>query len=142
MRSVLLLGALIVVSACSKTELAKPIEEHHMEPLQEAELAAESAKSAYYDLPQIKPLTKEQDKDGDKIPDADEPALGLSPTNSKDAAEDMDGDGYSNLVEYYFQTDVGDPESFPNKGLDEKAYWKDVMDHAGDPALYDQHFAY
>lgn len=55
------------------------------------------------------------DDDGDGIPDAVETQAELNPKNPKDAAGDLDGDGYSNRVEYQNGTDMKDRTSHPGK---------------------------
>lgn len=63
------------------------------------------------------------DSDSDGIPDQDETEAGLSPTDPKDAFEDLDGDGFSNIVEYTGEagavtldksSDMVDPKSHPS----------------------------
>jgi parallel beta-helix repeat protein len=46
------------------------------------------------------PDSSDPDDDNDKIPDADEIALGLDSKDASDAAGDLDGDGVNNLNEY------------------------------------------
>lgn len=50
------------------------------------------------------------DSDGDEIRDGDEIHFGLDPMDPSDATEDLDGDGFSNLVEYKHGSDLSDPE--------------------------------
>jgi cyclophilin family peptidyl-prolyl cis-trans isomerase len=54
---------------------------------------------------------QDSDDDNDLIPDEDELELGLNPLNALDAAEDLDGDGFTNLAEYLVGTDLQDPNS-------------------------------
>ncbi|HRT09061.1 MAG TPA: hypothetical protein P5233_11815, partial [Candidatus Paceibacterota bacterium] len=51
------------------------------------------------------------DSDGDGIPDAAEEAMGLNPSDPRDAGEDWDGDGATNLQEYLAGTNHLDPAS-------------------------------
>ena len=61
------------------------------------------------------------DSDGDGIPDDVERQLGLDPADSNDAYEDMDADGFSNIVEYLGQADSVD--------LDRKSDMSDAKSH-------------
>ncbi len=56
---------------------------------------------------------KEQDTDGDGIPDKDERLLGLNPNNPDDANFDSDGDEYTNYQEFVCKTNYKDPKSRP-----------------------------
>jgi hypothetical protein len=58
----------------------------------------------------------DDDDDNDGMPDAWENQHGLNPLVN-DAANDLDGDGWSNLDEYHRGTDPGDPESHPSKAM-------------------------
>lgn len=51
------------------------------------------------------------DSDGDGIPDAVEPGLGLDSDNAADGALDGDGDGFSNAAEYLMGSDMADAQS-------------------------------
>jgi hypothetical protein len=51
------------------------------------------------------------DSDLDGMPNAWENANGLDPFDSADAAENLDGDLYTNIEEYLFETDPGVAES-------------------------------
>ena len=51
------------------------------------------------------------DTDGDGLPDAYEIAHGLNPNDPNDAALDSDGDGLTNLEEYFFHTDPQNPDT-------------------------------
>lgn len=53
-------------------------------------------------------LTNFRDSDGDGMPDAWETYFGLNPADPNDAAQDADGDGYSNLEELQY---LGDPKN-------------------------------
>jgi hypothetical protein len=54
------------------------------------------------------------DDDNDLMSDTWETANGLDPFDPIDAAQDKDGDGYSNLSEYTAGTDPGDRGSYPD----------------------------
>ena len=56
------------------------------------------------------------DTDNDGIPDSWEQANGLDIADN-DAADDPDGDGFSNLVEYLRGTDPNDPNSHPPRTM-------------------------
>jgi parallel beta-helix repeat protein len=53
------------------------------------------------------------DTDEDTMPDGWEHSNSLDPLDPSDADEDLDGDGFSNLVEYQNETDPDDPHSHP-----------------------------
>lgn len=55
------------------------------------------------------PIDEDYDKDG--MPNAWEEQYGLDPYSAKDALQDKDGDGQTNLNEYLAGTDPTDPES-------------------------------
>ena len=54
------------------------------------------------------------DADDDGLPDEWERRFGLSPSNSGDADEDLDGDGFTNREEYEAGTDPSDRHSHPD----------------------------
>jgi hypothetical protein len=56
------------------------------------------------------------DTDGDEMPDGWEVQYGLDPLVD-DAEDDVDGDGFRNLLEYIRGTDPLDAESYPSKTL-------------------------
>jgi subtilisin family serine protease len=55
----------------------------------------------------------DSDDDNDGIPDSFESANGLDPLNAGDAAQDADGDGFTNLREFRAGTDLHDANSKP-----------------------------
>ena len=55
----------------------------------------------------------DDDSDNDSIPNDIEITAGLDPLNKEDAALDLDGDDFSNLVEYFYATDINDNLSKP-----------------------------
>ena len=59
----------------------------------------------------------DEDDDGDGMPDDFETANGFDPLNPADAAEDADGDRFSNLREFLAGTDPNDPTSKPKLTL-------------------------
>lgn len=61
------------------------------------------------------------DSDSDGIHDDIEKKFGLNPTRPEDAQEDMDGDGFSNVVEY-----LGEADGFQ---LDRSSDMSDPLDH-------------
>ena len=56
---------------------------------------------------------KDKDRDNDGIPDEWETQHGLNPLDPEDAKADPDGDGFSNLEEYKFNTDPHSAASHP-----------------------------
>ena len=56
---------------------------------------------------------KNQDTDGDGIPDEEEKKLGLNPNDAKDGKEDADLDGFTNYEEFICKTDYKNPKSRP-----------------------------
>ena len=56
----------------------------------------------------------EIDSDHDGMPNEWELQYGLNPNDSRDAAADADGDGFTNLEEYEAKTDPKDPKSHPD----------------------------
>jgi len=71
--------------------------------------------------PAIGDISGSVDSDGDGIPDDVEKKFGLDPAKAEDAHEDMDGDGFSNLVEY-----LGEADGFE---LDRQSDMSDPLDH-------------
>lgn len=55
------------------------------------------------------------DNDNDAIPDEIETSVGLDPFDNSDAMSDSDGDGFSNLLEYLYETKIDDANSSPTK---------------------------
>ncbi|MCK4613658.1 MAG: Ig-like domain-containing protein, partial [Thermoplasmata archaeon] len=60
----------------------------------------------------------DEDDDNDRMPDTFENQYGFDPLNASDATEDFDGDGYTNLEEYIFNTNPVDSNSKPDFGED------------------------
>ena len=56
---------------------------------------------------------KNQDTDGDGIPDEEEKKMGLNPNDPKDGKEDADLDGFTNYEEFICKTDYKNPKSRP-----------------------------
>ena len=54
------------------------------------------------------------DSDGDGMPDGYEQGLGLNPNSNGDALLDLDGDGVSNIDEYYGGTDANNSSDTPS----------------------------
>lgn len=73
--------------------------------------------------PQHERRTGDRDRDG--IPDEWEIKHGLDPFNPNDAFADFDGDGYTNLEEYLWDTDPNDPASSPPRGA--KLRWVTIV---------------
>ncbi len=57
--------------------------------------------------PELRSTTAPADTDGDGMPDEWELRYSLDPKNPADGAQDLDGDGYTNLEEYLNDTDPG-----------------------------------
>jgi hypothetical protein len=57
---------------------------------------------------------EEADRDSDGIPDNVEIAMGLNPHDKEDAYDDADEDGFSNIEEYQWGTDMTNPEEYPS----------------------------
>jgi len=55
----------------------------------------------------------DEDSDNDLLPNSIETAAGLNILNSNDATLDLDGDKFSNLVEYFYHTNINDNTSKP-----------------------------
>jgi hypothetical protein len=55
----------------------------------------------------------DMDDDNDLIPDATEISAGLNPLAKEDASEDLDSDGFNNLVEFMLATEMDNAESKP-----------------------------
>ncbi|MCH8815396.1 MAG: S8 family serine peptidase [Chloroflexi bacterium] len=58
------------------------------------------------------------DDDNDGMPDSYELTHALNPLNPNDAAQDKDGDGFSNRTEFRAETDPSDPASIPRVAND------------------------
>ena len=91
-----------------------------------------------YNLKIYPELEPSLDTDQDLIPDAWELQFGFDPNDGSDAAGDPDGDGYSNLAEYYGpdgvpggndSTDPHDNSEFPIFDKPAKVDNKDKMDY-------------
>jgi len=63
---------------------------------------------------EIEDETQLVDTDGDGMHDSWELANGLDPTDPADAAQDLDGDGFSNFQEYIKGTNIDDINDFPD----------------------------
>lgn len=61
------------------------------------------------------------DSDGDTLPDKWESTHQLNPNDITDAAHDDDGDGHTNLIEYWANTDPQSKASYPGKTSDSQA---------------------
>ena len=72
---------------------------------------------------------EDRDSDGDGISDAVETAVGLDPNDPTDAAEDLDGDGLTNLEEFLAGTDLQSPDT-DGDGLTDR---EEVQDTGTDP---------
>lgn len=59
-------------------------------------------------------LTVDKDSDGDGITDGNESKYGLNPQDPSDAIMDEDIDGFSNIDEINYQTDLNDKEDHPS----------------------------
>jgi hypothetical protein len=59
----------------------------------------------------------EKDTDGDGMPDKIEAELGLNPNNPNDAFYDPDNDGFANIDEIKYKTDIKNPKSHPPLAL-------------------------
>lgn len=59
----------------------------------------------------------DSDDDGDGLPDLYESVRGLNPLSDLDAELDLDGDGYSNAIEYAFGSEPDDFTSIPDISL-------------------------
>jgi len=55
----------------------------------------------------------DEDSDNDLIPNTIEITAGLDPLNNSDALLDLDNDGFNNLIEYFYTTNINDSESKP-----------------------------
>lgn len=56
----------------------------------------------------------DNDDDNDGMPDTFELANGFNPLDPADAAQDADGDGFTNLEEFKGRSDPHDPNSVPS----------------------------
>ena len=106
--------------------LAKCPQEAHFIPITDfpAKEGERNKKCSFCDL-QLKDVPLERlgdvdgdgrakDTDNDGIPDVEETRLGLNPGNERDALEDRDEDGFTNLEEYRAKTDINNPKSRPS----------------------------
>jgi len=81
-----------------------------------------------------------RDSDGDRIDDSAEIINGLDPQNATDADLDADGDGFSNIAEYFLGTDYFDALSLP--AVSAWATYQGNTSHTGlvpiilDPAVF------
>jgi len=66
--------------------------------------------------PEIRILTKNQDRDGDGMSDDWETFYGFNPNNASDAFQDSDGDGLSNLGEFLLNSDPSHPPAIDPNG--------------------------
>ncbi len=73
------------------------------------------------------------DMDGDGIPDVDEEKWGLNPRDPSDAADDLDDDGFSNLMEYKEGTDLKNAASHPD--MYKRLYLNAIREVELDPVL-------
>lgn len=55
------------------------------------------------------------DNDNDGIPDTTEISVGLNPLDSSDAKTDLDNDGFSNILEFFYSSKIDDVDSFPSR---------------------------
>ncbi|WP_331351788.1 PQQ-binding-like beta-propeller repeat protein [Cellvibrio sp. UBA7671] len=81
-----------------------------------APLIADSDADGLLDGAEVKTHNSAPDKadsDEDGLTDGEEVAAGLNPTNSADALQDSDGDGYSNLHEVHANTSISDANQRP-----------------------------
>ena len=69
----------------------------------------------YQEVITYKTNPNSQDSDNDIIPDLLEIEAGMDPNDPNDATLDLDGDGYSNLEEYYAGSGINDADSIPIK---------------------------
>jgi len=56
----------------------------------------------------------ERDTDFDGLPDDYEIAQGMNPNDPEDIYGDIDGDGFTNIEEYNWGSDISDPDSYPS----------------------------
>ncbi len=77
-------------------------------------IPAEATECPFCHTKQPELVKIEVDTDRDGMPNEWELQYGFNPNDGKDAAADVDGDGFTNLEEYEAKTDPKDPKSHPD----------------------------